>query len=320
MQSNFIYIIITIIIFTYTINEINERYNLYSLVNRSKGILVNIDGHIIDMEQTAVKQHLVIIKNILQTMSQIPCQQDDSNKLMLSAYTIGSLGDLEKFKRDNHYNHYKNNDKYIIPAANIDEVISSIGQVIYVLDNEICSSSILLGNLHELIKLYGKLTTEIQYKQYDDKFNSGVNYVTSGQKYFIDDVNTYCNSYTFDQESKIKDRIAPIKPRNNNMELSQNPDAGFGTMQHDGESYVNDDVNKSFERLQQVVKPNNISNETYDTQYRTDSGLTFVIKRDNIPKYIPFCDLTKMREEVANANKYIIDFDSKHGLRNDYKL
>lgn len=320
MQSNFIYIIITIIIFTYTINEINERYNLYSLVNRSKGILVNIDGHIIDMEQTAVKQHLVIIKNILQTMSQIPCQQDDANKLMLNAYTIGSLGDLEKFKRDNLYNHYKDNDKYIIPAANIDEVIRSIGQVIYVLDNEICSSSILLGNLHELIKLYGKLTTEIEYKQYDDKFNSGVNHVTSGQKYFIDDVNTYCNSYTFDQESKIKDRIAPIKPRNNNMELSQNPDAGFGTMQHDGESYVNDDVNKSFERLQQVVKPNNISNETYDTQYRTDSGLTFVIKRDNIPKYIPFCDLTKMREEVANANKYIIDFDSKHGLRNDYKL
>jgi hypothetical protein len=317
MQSNFIYIIIAIIIIVYTTNEINERYNSYILVNRSKGILVNIDGHIIDMKQTAIKQHLVIIKNILQTMSQIPCHQDDINKQMLNAYITASLVDLEKFKRDNSY---IDNDKYIIPVANIDEIIRNIGQVIHILNNSICASSISLGNLHELIKLYGRLTTEIQYNQYSDKFNSGVNYVTSGQKYFIDDVNTYCNSYTFDQESNIKDRIAPIKPRNNNMELSQNPDAGFGTMANDGESYLNDDINKSFERLQHVVKPNNISNNTYDTQYKTDSGLTFVIKRDNIPSYIPFCDLTKMREEVANANKYIIDFDSKHGLRNDYKL
>ena len=316
MQSNFIYIIIAIIIITYTVNEINERHNSYSLVNRSKGILVNIDGYIIDMKQTAVKQHLVIIKNILQTMRQIPCYQDDMNKQMLNAYIIGSLVDLEKFKRDNSYS---DNDKYITPVANIDEVIRNIGQVIHIF-NDICTSSISLGNLHELIKLYSRLTTEIQYNQYSDKFNSGVNYVTSGQKYFIDDVNTYCNSYTFDQESKIKDRIAPIKPRNNNMELSQNPDAGFGTMANDGESYLNDDINKSFEKLQHIVKPNNISNNTYDTQYKTDSGLTFVIKRDNIPSYVPFCDLTKMREEVANANKYIIDFDSKHGLRNDYKL
>jgi hypothetical protein len=319
MQSNFIYIVIAVIIILYTTNEINDRYNLYSLVKpRSKSILVDIDGNVVSMDSNAVKQHLVIIKNILQDMSKIPYLRDNVNDEMFDAFVIGSLGDLEKFKHDNHY--YNNIEKNAHSAANINEIINNIGQVIYVLDNNICKTTISFGNIHSLIKLYSKLTREKAYKSYDDRFDSGVNYVTSGQKYFIDDVNTYCNSYTFDQESKIKDRIAPIKPRNNNMELSQNPDAGFGTLQHDGELYINDTNNKSFEKIHQTVKINTISNDTYESQYRTDSGLTFVIKRDNIPSYIPFCDLSKMREEVSNANKYIIDFDSKHSLRNDYNL
>jgi len=316
MQSNFIYIIIAIIIITYTTSEINNRYNVYSLINRPKGILVDIDGNLVNMESTVVKQHLVIIKNILKNISKIPYLSDDVNNTMLNAYTIGALGDLEKFKRDNYYCDKKD----ILPEANIIEVINNIGHVIHILDQNICVSTISFGSLHELVKLYSKLTSEKQYKSYNDTHDSGVNYVTSGKKYVIDDINNYCNSYTFDQESKIKDRIGPIKPRNNNMDLSQNPDAGFGRMQYDGESYANDDNNKLFERLEQTVKTNNVSNNVYDTQYRTDSGHTFVIKRDNIPSYIPFCDLTKMREEVANANKYIIDFNSKHGLRNDYNI
>jgi len=270
------------------------------------------------MKSTAVKQHLFIIKNILKNMSKIPYSLDDVNNVMLNSFIIGTLGDLEKFKRDNSY--YNKYDEYRLPKANIDEVIHNIEQVIHIIDKTDCVSKILIGNLHELIKLYGKLTIIKPYNSYSETHDSGVNYVTSGQKYFIDDVNSYCNSYTFDQESKVKDRIAPIKPRNNNMELSQNPDAGFGRMQYDGESYVNDVNNKLFERMKQTVKTNNVSNDVYDTQYRTDSGHTFVIKRDNIPSYIPFCDLTKMREEVANANKYMIDFNSKHSLRNDYNL
>ena len=319
MQSNFIYTVITIIIILYTINEVNERYNLYSLVNpRENGVLVDIDGHVVNMNTKAVKQHLVIIKNILLNISKVPYLKDDVNDKMLDSLIIGSLADLEKFKRDNHY--YKNVSEYIPPQANIEEVISNICQVIYVLDNEICETTISFGYLHSLIKLYSKLTSEKIYRSYDDTFDSCVDSVTSGQKYFIDDINNYCNSYTFDQESKIKDRIAPIKPRNNNMELSQNPDAGFGLLQHDGESYANDVNNKSFERMKQTVKANTVSNDTYESQYRTDSGLTFTIKRDNIPSYVPFCDLSKMREEVAEANRYIIDFNSKHSLRNDYNL
>lgn len=317
MQSNFIYIIIAIIIILYTINEINNRYDLYNIIiNRKQSILVNVNGHIVNMDLNEVKHHLNIIKNVLKNVSKIPYPQDITTTIMINALIISSLADLEKFKRDNHYI----DDENKLSSPNIDEIINNIGHILYIFDNKICRSSISFGNLHNLIKLYSELTSKYIYNTYDDVYDSGIDHAKPGQKYIIDDVNNYHNSYTFDQNSKIKDRIVPIKPRNNNMELSQNPDAGFGIMKYDGESYANDLNSKSFERMHQTVKLNNISNETYESQYRTDSGLTFLIKRDNIPSYIPFCDLSKMREEVENANKHIIDFSAKHSLRNDYNL
>jgi len=343
MDPNILYILITIILIVFVYKNTHDKFEKSESLHTDE-VIVKLNDDLIYVNKQKIIQHLRKLKDKLLKISKVNYTPGESDQIRIDSVSVSCLTELHEFidinsygiesnvatKEKNHLFGKSEDCRNNILRSDISDaqreryeilyIVTNIDIILDILQNSVRSPNegyLQLTNLHTLVKLYDHVVYGVSCSSYADKYNSGVNYITSGQKYLIDDLNEYCSEYTYDYG--VNHRKAAV-PRLNKMDQSQDVTAGFGTHKYDGESYVGDDESRYYEQMQRISKPNMISNETYNTQYISDSGLTYIIKRDIIKPYIPFCDLSKIRSEKKNQNKYIVDYNTKHALRNDYNF
>ena len=331
MTSNYLYILISILIIFYIYLEIDHRitvYNFGSFGDTSR-ILVEINSDIISADIDNIINHLSILKDNLITLHKLDCPID--NIYMTQMHNVINLceTDLNNFKSVNNYNDYDDsvlksnvltyNNLYKTPIDLINSEYNEHSE--YTVLNTIVNIEIAIGllqnstsgsfprgsfprgilrltNVHNLIKLSKEIFKGNVYLSYDEIFNDSDNTYTS----------LYTNDYGVANNYKVS---AKVRTMINSQSVNQGID----------NKYVNDHKTPLTEKnMTNTVMPRNEYNSASNTQWLNDSNLTKVIKRNCIDNYVPFCNITKILENKRIANLQLVDSTSRQSLRNDYNF
>jgi hypothetical protein len=358
MDANYIYIIVTLIILIYLYSVIES--NIYAsqrtvkLNDNNNKIMIDLNGNLIETDTNHITNHLIVIKNNLIALKKsdfTSFNNESYNKLDELIYQsiadtahnlFGEKLDLmEKIQRsdislDNNEEFIKNK-KMRLQQLIIDlEIVTLIIKI----SSTDAKGYIRLTNLHQLLNLVSLVSTGKNYLTYDDLFSNldttstNVSYTDCGYsnvdysrkyddartslsnyKFLIDDTNTYSNLYSNDYGRDGKMPWA----KSINIMNSQDVMAGYNTLPYDGELFVNDEDNilLPYKEVEPVFRANQY---TQNTQLFENSDTTYITKRDIIPSYIPFYNLTKIRSDISKKKKKTVDYNSRQALREDYNL
>lgn len=301
--------------------------------------VVEIDGSIFKINLQKITDHLHILKNNLIALNKRTKKLNNTGITMLNNALNATSDDINKFKSDNNFSDIKlqfgsHQDHNILGnklyndgalRSDIDDLeyeklkmlntIMDIEIMILMLKNNQFEGRIKLTNLHNLIRISSALVSGRDYLTYDDIFNDfGVKTLVG---FTIDDENTYNNFYTND--FGVKTRV--MQQKVHKIDKSQDVDRGFGTLHFDAEIFANDamaPIYEGYTHKTRVAKDE--LSPSYNTQLLGDSGMTYVIKRDIIPSYIPFVDINKTIFRNKAAKAHLIDSAARQSLRDDYKL
>lgn len=336
MNSNFLYILISIIIFIYVYSEIENkvlRLEEEREILSRKNMTIDLDGNVLRINSKNIIKHLNKIKNNLKTLNTVfysksPDNLEEDNVLKQIRSCSVDLDRFKKFNgfvdnfdndfhRFNKFSSYNNGSK---SWREMSSIIIDINIIIELLKNDLYKGRLYLSNLHKLVQMYATLTNHQEFITYDNLFEVG-EIVSHDYSPSHQDANKsadgYRNAYTYDYGVE---HSAVLFPRINKSDKSQRIEEGISNILdsygESGEDLVIDNSNMRFD--QGVNKTTMRHNDSsLHTQYVSDSGVTFMIKRDIFDNYVPFCDINKIRSDAKKMNKNLIDH-GKGYLRNDY--
>jgi hypothetical protein len=292
MVINFIYILLAIMIFIFIYSEIileTRNENPYS-------ITIELDMDVINTDKLDVYDHLYTIKNNLYVVETMQSSIDSMYLPQLTEITQYAIYDLNMFQDQNEYT----SNGYNTPT--IGNLILKLNEVISIMGNGLDSDTLMgilpLTNLHRLVRLTSHLFSNSGYFQYDDIFR--------------DDTNNYISHYTWDMGG-----LKPYTTASARVNKSQDEQYNSGYRR----IMSNDEYTVVFKQaIQNKIVERNSDNSGVNTQKFSGSDVTYITKRDTIPNYIPFCDITKALEDKRRRVMHMVDKNAKGGLRDDYKF
>lgn len=294
INSNFLYLIISVIIFIYLYFSASYKYKKHFSTDHDgkKKVLIEINTNIIEVDTKNIYTHLMSIKENLDTVNALKISYNANTNSQLE-YLIELVSkDLQKFKRRN------NLDDIQLPNNDLTDIISDIKIILLILKQE-PTGQLTLTNLHNLVKFLSKVTYGESYLSYDDMFDIDVKTNMNNQEEF----HKYAN---FNKHMPKQ-----------HTDMSQNIIAGFGNEYDDGEEFVNDEINISFQTNTKPLR--NEITQTYNTYNTQLFGVSDKqeMARSEIRHYVPFCNINKLKKE-SKKNNVFVDTYGKQSLRNDY--
>lgn len=297
MVINFIYILISIIIFIFVYREIISE----SEYRKPYSITIEIDDDIVDTDRMDVYDHLYRIKNNLYAINNMQNSLDVMYIPQIDKLIQYAIYDIHIFQDKNGImdHHMDRSDKPSIQdlIMKIDEVIDTLADNYGV---PVLKGVLTLTNLHDIIRLSNTV-----YKDDDDGYSKY-------RDMLRDEDNSYVSHYTLD--------LGGVKPLSRvinraNKSHDEQYESGYRVIMS------NDEHNIMFAQpVQNRVTEYNEDSVGINTQNLSYSDVTYITKRDNIPTYIPFCDITKAIEDKRRRSMHLVDKNAKKGLRNDYQL
>lgn len=298
MVINFIYILISVVIFIFVYREIISE----SEYRKPYSITVEINSDIVDTDRMDVYDHLYRIKNNLYTIKNMQKSLDVIYIPQINKLIQYAIYDIHIFQDKNGImdHHMDKLDKPSIHdlIVKIDEVINTLSDNYGV---SVLKGVLSLTNLHDVIRLSNSI-----YIEDDDDGYSKYNDILG------DEGNSYISHYTLDLGG-----VKPLSKVTNSANKSHDEqyESGYRVIMS------NDEYNITFKQpVQNRVTEYNEDSVGINTQNLSYSDVTYITKRDNIPTYIPFCDITKAIEDKRRRGMHLVDKNAKKGLRNDYIL
>jgi hypothetical protein len=334
MSTNNLYILILVILFIYSYYEIDKKITRLAINETiSDEVVVELNKSIYIIDATRVVDHIHMLKNNMITLNKRIHNLNGAAIVVLNRLINNVMEDSQNYKTDNSFSDIKlqfgdhtdhnmfGNKLYNSNAmrSDIDDVqyekykilnvIMDLEIMMLLIKNDNRDGRIKLTNLHNLIRFLSSMADGKDYLTYDDIF--GIEAIS--REYVIDDENTYNNFYTND--FGVNTRI--MQQKVHKVDRSQD-NTNIGLIKMDCDNYISDESTPLYESYKYVQLPKVEQSTTHNTQTLGTSGQTYVIKRDIIQNYVPFCDINKIIEDKKRASKHLIDSDARQSLRNDY--
>jgi hypothetical protein len=299
---NFIYILILLILL------ILLTYTPYEKHVVSDNIIVEINNDIIKTNTVDATIYLNFIRtdllkfNNFDKLNQLDTDSQNELHKLIDVCAI----DMSRLKKANNldynFGHQFYYDDMVYSRSDVtynqfdrlklSNLIFDVDMALYLLKNNTIYGRLTLTNLYKLVE---KLKSD-----QDNIYKSVLEESTTEDNY-------YHNDYV--HEGKIP------AARSNKVVRSQES-KGFGNLRDDGEDFANDDFNILLSVKPKIQKK---AKAAMNTQALGESDTTYVTNKNCIKNYLPFCDLTKIRNDREKA-KYLIDQNSRQSLANDYNF
>jgi hypothetical protein len=306
MDSNNLYVILSIIIFIYLYFSISYKSSEYSITeDNNDKVLIEINANVIKVDKKNIYTHLMLVKENLKDMDKRNFSYDIDVANQINRLAKLSCVDLNKFKIANKYaqmagslddprSHVRDITRSDISSTETDlkPVILNVEIALFLLKQD-PTGHLILTHLHALIKFFSEIS-------------HGENYISYDEIFIVNEMPQHTLAHS------------NVRTQNRHGAFSQNNMGGFGTEDYDGEDFVNDENN--------IILPANTKVKLCDkkelyTAYNTQM-FGSSDKRDNSNKggfkyFVPFCNIDKLKQE-NKRNKVFVDPVSRQSLRNDY--
>lgn len=309
ITSNYLYLLISIIIFTYLYFTTQTSTTSHKDTNK---VLIEINTNIIEVDTNNMYSHLMLIKENLHTIKRLNLNYDTDIVQRTQQLVQLARRDLRKFNSKNadqyEYTHNtpgSRSDMHSEPSKiNVDHIITDLEVALSVLKRK-THGHITLTNLHELLKMFTAITHGENHLTYDEIFDL--------------DAHLNANEEEFRKYGKLNNYYTHKQSSTKHTDISQNVLGGYGNEDEDGEQFANDETNILFETSKLKRREKHDDYVDYNTQMFGSSGKIDIAARNGIKHFVPFCNINKLKRE-NKQHKVFVDSHSRQALRNDYNL